>query len=263
MDREERLSRVIDYVIEHGVARVEQIADRFEVSIPTVRRDLDSLAAQQLITRTRGGARVNTTTGELPMRFRTSQQWQAKNAIARAVPDLVAPGSVIAFNGGTTTTAAAYEVGVRVSADERFSDTETTIVTNAVNIANDLIVRPHLRIVVLGGVARPRSYELIGPLTSLMLPEITIDTLFLGVSAIDLEQGLFTHDEGEASVNAALVHRARRTVVLADAAKLQATAFARICRFDQVDAILTDAALDHNARTRLEEAGLEVTVAGE
>jgi len=258
--RQDRLTLLIDDVIERGSVRVEDVAERFGVSEPTARRDLDALAAQQLVVRTRGGAMANSTTGDMPMRLRTGQRRREKDAIARAVAAQVRPGSVIAFNGGTTTTAAAYEVGVRAAADHAFTQVETTVVTNAVNIANDLVVRPQLRIVVLGGVARARSYELIGPLTELILPAISIDTLFLGVTAIDPQRGLFTPDEGEAAVNAALVAAARRTVVVADSAKFGATAFARICGLDDVQAVITDAAVPDAAARRVRDAGVELLI---
>lgn len=261
MEREDRLSRLVDYIVENGSIHVEQVMERFGVSPATARRDLDALADQQLVSRTRGGAMVNSTSGDLPLRYRTVRQASAKNAIARTVADLVQPGQVIAFNGGTTATVAAFEVGVRAAAEEQFRATVTTVVTNAVNIANDLIVRPQLRIVVTGGVARGRSYELIGPLTSLILPQISVDTLFLGVSAIDLDRGFFTHHEGEAAVNAALVAAARRTLVVADSGKFAATAFARICGLADVEGVITDDGVDEEARARLTERGLEVVIA--
>ncbi|GAB3712640.1 DeoR/GlpR family DNA-binding transcription regulator [Nocardiopsis nanhaiensis] len=261
MDREDRLSRLIDYIVAEGSVRIEEITEKFGVSMPTARRDLDALASQQLIVRTRGGAMANSSSGDIPLRYRTSRQWREKNTIARKVAEMVEPGSIIAFNGGTTTTAAAFEVGIRAAAEERFADSETTVVTNAVNIANDLIVRPQLRIVVLGGVARMRSYELTGPLTSLILPEITINTLFLGVTSIDLQNGLFTHDEGEAAINAALAKTARRVIVVADSTKFHTTSFARICELDAVDALVTDSGVESATVRELEKRGIEVVTA--
>ncbi|MBE3001025.1 DeoR/GlpR transcriptional regulator [Nocardiopsis sp. HNM0947] len=261
MEREDRLSRLVDYIVAEGSVRIEEITEKFGVSMPTTRRDLDALASQQLIVRTRGGAMANSSSGDIPLRYRTSRQWREKNAIARQVAQMVDPGSVIAFNGGTTTTAAAFEVGVRAAAEDRFAGSQTTVVTNAVNIANDLIVRPQLRIVVLGGVARMRSYELIGPLTSLILPEITVDTLFLGVTAVDLQNGLFTHDEGEAAVNAELARAARRVIVLADSTKFDVTSFARICELDAVHGLITDPGVQPEAVQELGEKGVEITIA--
>lgn len=261
MGRQDRLSRLVDYIVERGTVRVDDIVERFAVSGPTARRDLDALAEQQLVERTRGGARANPTTGDVPLRYRTSRHARQKGAIAHAVAAHVRPGSVIAFNGGTTTTAAAYELGVRAAADPAFAATETTVVTNAVNIANDLVVRPHLRIVVLGGVARARSYELTGPLTGLILPQIAVDTLFLGVTAVDTTRGLFTTDDGEAVVNAALVAASRRTVVIADSSKFEATAFARICGLEAVEALITDEAVSAGHADGVRDAGVDLIVA--
>lgn len=261
MEREDRLSRLIDYIVTEGSVRIEEVTEKFGVSMPTARRDLDALASQQLIVRTRGGGMANSGSGDIPLRYRTSRQWREKNTIARQVAKMVEPGSIVAFNGGTTTTASAFEVGVRAAADARFAESETTVVTNAVNIANDLIVRPQLRIVVLGGVARMRSYELIGPLTSLILPEITIETLFLGVTAIDLQNGLFTHDESEAAINAALAKSARRVIVVADSTKFRATAFARICELDSVHALVTDSSVDPETVQELEMRNIETVIA--
>ncbi|WP_110590265.1 DeoR/GlpR family DNA-binding transcription regulator [Microbacterium suaedae] len=261
MEREDRLSRLVDLILESGSVRVEGVMEHFGVSPATARRDLDVLAEQQLVTRTRGGAMSNSSSGDLPLRYRSVRNGHAKRAIASRVAELVEPGSVIAFNGGTTTTAAAYEVGVRSASDPLFAAEDTTLVTNAVNIANDLTVRPQLRIVVIGGVARTRSYELIGPLTSLILPEISIDTLFLGVNAIDPARGLFAQDDGEAAVNAALIAAARRTVVVADASKFAATAFARIVDFTDADAVLTDAGITDTDADAVREAGVELLLA--
>ncbi|GMA32956.1 DeoR/GlpR family DNA-binding transcription regulator [Litorihabitans aurantiacus] len=262
MEREDRLSRLVDYIVEHGSVHVDDVVATFDISPATARRDLDALAEQQLVSRTRGGAVSNSTSGDTPLRYRTVRHGGAKRAIASAVAAMVTPGEVIAFNGGTTTTAAAFEVGIRTAADPAFHDVTTTVVTNAVNIANDLVVRPALRIVVTGGVARPRSYELVGPLASLKLPDITIDTLFLGAHALDVERGYFTHHDGEAAINAELVRLARRTVAVVDSSKLGATAFARICGVDDVDVLLTDAGADPGSLDRVREHGVDVVTVG-
>ncbi len=260
MEREDRLSRIASFITERGAAGVEEVIARFGVSPATARRDLDALAEQQLVTRTRGGAMANATSGDLPLRYRTARQSVQKRAIARAAVDRIGPGQVIAFNGGTTTTLVAHELGIRATGDPTFADALTTVVTNAVNIANDLVVRPELRIVLTGGAARTRSYELIGPLAMATLPRIHIDTLFLGVNAIDVTAGFFTHHEGEAEVNSALVDSARRTVVVADSSKFATTAFARICSIAAVDAVITDAAADPEGSAALRDQGVEVVL---
>lgn len=258
MTRQERLSRLVEFIVEHGSVHVDQIVAALDISAATARRDLDALADQQLITRTRGGATANKTTGDVPLRSRQARQWREKSAIAAKAVSMVRPGEVVGFNGGTTTTATAYELGVRVAANSAFSAHPITVVTNAVNIANDLTIREEVRVVVTGGVARIRSYELVGPLATIILPSIHIDTLFLGVTAIDISNGLFTHSEDEAAINAALVRAAKRTVALTDSTKFTQTAFARICPFEEIDALITDSNADPAHVAALEAHGVEV-----
>lgn len=260
MTRQERLSRLVEFIVENGSVHVDQVVEALQISPATARRDLDALADQQLITRTRGGATANKTTGEVPLRTRQARQWREKSAIASRAASLVHPGEIVGFNGGTTTTAAAYELGVRVAANESFSAHPITVVTNAVNIANDLTIRPQVRVVCTGGVARTRSYELVGPLATLILPSIHIDTLFLGVTAIDTAAGLFTHAEDEAAMNASLVEAAKRVVVLADHTKFDVSAFARICPLTDVHLLLTDDQTDPADLDAVREHGVEVMI---
>lgn len=262
MNRQERLSKLVELVVDHGSIRVEDAVQRLGVSSATVRRDLDALAEQQLITRTRGGATANAGTGELPLRYRAVTKSRQKAEIATAVASLVRPGEVVGFNGGTTTTLAAYEVGVRVSGDDAFADEGITLITNAINIANDLIVRPRIRVVVTGGVARARSYELIGPLSALVLPSVSIDTLFLGINGLDLSTGIYANHDGEAAVNAALVAAAGRVIVVADSSKIGTTAFARIAPLSVVSAVITDHDANPAHLRSLSAQGVEVIQAG-
>jgi DeoR family transcriptional regulator of aga operon len=133
-----------------------------------------------------------------------------------------------------------------------------TIVTNALNIANELAVRPQFKIVVTGGVARPQSYELVGPLADGVLGQITVDVAVLGVVAFDAVHGAAAHDEAEAAINRLLCERADRVIVAADSSKLGRRAFARICAADTVDTLVTDTAAAPDTVRRFEEAGLRV-----
>jgi DeoR family transcriptional regulator of aga operon len=133
-----------------------------------------------------------------------------------------------------------------------------TVVTNALNIANELAVRPQFKIVVTGGVARPQSYELIGPLADGVLGQITLDVAVLGVVAFDVTHGAAAHDEAEAAINRLLCRRAERVVVAADSSKLGRRAFARICDTELVDTLVTDTAAETETVRRFEEAGVRV-----
>ena len=260
-NRHDRLSRLVDLVIERGSVRVDEIVCELGISAATARRDLDVLASQQLITRTRGGALANASSGELPLRYRATRQGEQKQRIAQAALAMVRPGQVIALNGGTTTTGFGRELGIRSSSEPTFAEHPVTVVTNAVNIATDLAVRPHVRVVVTGGVARSQSYELVGPLAQLSLPQISVDTAFLGVHGIVCGQGIFTRHEGEAAINAALARAARRVVVMADHSKLGEFAFAKILDATDIAVLVTDDEADPAEVERFRESGVRVVVA--
>ncbi|MFC4555580.1 DeoR/GlpR family DNA-binding transcription regulator [Georgenia faecalis] len=261
MNRHERLTAVLELVVERENLHVDEIVRRLGVSAATARRDLDHLARQQLITRTRGGASPSPTSSDLPLRYRTARQAVEKQRIARAAAAMVAPGDVVGLNGGTTTTEVARELVMRPELQRDDPRGEVVVVTNAVNIANELAVRRHVRVVLTGGVMRPLTYELTGPLARGILDEISIGTLFLGVNALDPEAGAFAHHEGRAAVNAALVANARRVVAVADHTKLGITAFAKICETSALDALITDDGADPEVVDRLRASGVDVTLA--
>ena len=258
MARHERLTTLLDMLGQREKIDVEDVAAELDVSAATIRRDLDHLAEQQLLTRTRGGAVANDLAYDLPLRYKTARHVPEKQRISAAAAAFAAKGMVVGLNGGTTTAGVARALAIRSDLGGRGDSHGITVVTNALNIAHELAVRPNVKIVVTGGVARPQSFELSGPLATRVLSELTIDLLFLGVDAFDPDAGAFAHHEGEASINRLMVERAERVVAVADGSKLGRRAFARICETTQVHALVTDTDADPEAVRAFEAAGVEV-----
>ena len=260
MNRYERLNTLLELLADRGRLDVEAIATELAVSPATVRRDLDHLAQQQLVTRTRGGAVAHSVAYDLPLRYKTQRHATEKQRIGRAAADLVSRGMTIGLNGGTTTTEVARAVATHADLNSQ-QEPGVTVVTNALNIANELTVRPHVKIVVTGGVARPQSYELIGPLGTKILDELSLDIAFLGVDGFDPELGASAFHDGEANINSLIARRARRVAVVGDASKLGKRAFARICAVADVDVLVTDTDAPAEMVARFREAGVEVVQA--
>jgi DeoR family transcriptional regulator, aga operon transcriptional repressor len=260
MLRHERLTGLLDLLSSRGTLSVEEIATEFEVSTATVRRDLDDLASQQLVARTRGGAVAQSVTYDLPLRYKSVRRPAEKQRIGSAAAALVDPGAVVGLNGGTTITEVARTLATRadLAADRLGGGIAFTVVTNALNIANELTVRPHIKIVVLGGVARPQSYELIGPMASRCLADLTLDVLFLGVDAISPAAGAAAVHEGEAEINRLMVDRAQRVVAVADSSKLGARAFCKICDISVLDTLITDTGADEDIVAQFTNSGVDV-----
>ncbi|MFC7304140.1 DeoR/GlpR family DNA-binding transcription regulator [Streptomyces monticola] len=264
MSKHERWSRLLELLAAEGRLDVEDAATTLEVSPATIRRDLDELDEQQMLVRTRGGAVAHGVSYELPLRYKSSRHTSEKQRIAAAAAELIGEGDVVGLNGGTTTTEVARALALRAGSGRRdTSDTAApsfTVVTNALNIAGELAVRPQIKIVVTGGVARPQTYELVGPLTVGVLNEVFLDVAVLGVDGVDPQLGVMTHQEDEASISRLFAERARRVIVVTDSSKMGRRAFARICGMDRIDVLVTDAALPADMAAQLTEAGIKVHI---
>jgi DeoR family transcriptional regulator of aga operon len=244
------LSAILERLAGDGSVEVADLAQGLGVSDATIRRDLETLQSQRLLARTHGGATANGVTYELPLRYKMPLRREEKRRIALAAASRVSHGMSVGLTGGTTTT----EVARALVGHDRL-----TIVTNALNIASELAVRPSLKLLVTGGVARPESYELVGPLAGASLAEVSVDVAFVGADGASVALGLTTHEEIEAHTNRSLIERARRVVAVLDSTKLGTVAFARICAIDTVDELITDLGADEAVLGTFRDAGVVVT----
>jgi DeoR family transcriptional regulator of aga operon len=250
MRQAERLGRILEDLSARGSVAVADLSERLDVSAATVRRDLEYLEEQHLLTRTHGGAVAQMVSYELPLRYKSARRQEEKRRIGQVASSRVHDGAVIGLTGGTTTTEVAREI----------VDRQLTVVTNALNIASELAIRPNIKLVVTGGIARPESYELVGPLADGTLADLHLDVAFIGADGITAADGLTTHHEVEAHTDRALMDRASHVVVVADGSKLGRIAFARICPISAVHELVTDAEANGEELLALREVGLDVTV---
>jgi DeoR family transcriptional regulator, aga operon transcriptional repressor len=262
VSRYERWNALLDLVGTNGHLTVADAAQALGVSAATIRRDLDQLAEQRMLTRTRGGAVTSSQlTYDLPLLYKTARNAPEKQLIGRAAAKLIRPDSTVALNGGTTTVEVARALVNRADLRDGHAASTMTVVTNALSIASELAVRPQIKLVVTGGVARPESHELIGPLATYVLDDLTFDWAILGVDALDAVVGATAHHEGEASINRLMTQRAQRVAIVADSSKLGKRAFARVCGIQEIDVVVTDAAAEFPAATALADKGIQVITA--
>lgn len=263
MSKQDRLSRILELVVEKGSVEVDEIAETLGVSSATIRRDFDSLAKKQLLSRTHGGAVATGGSLGLPLTYKVAKDDEVKQRIAEAAAQMVSRYEIIGINGGTTTTAVARAIVARsefAPGDSSELQPALTVVTNAVNIAAELTVRHQIKIVVTGGVARPQSYELTGPFAEEVLQEVNIDTAFLGVEAIDSIIGAAARHEDEARVNRQIAARAKKIIVVTDSSKFEKRAFASIRPISDIDVLITDSGVDKKIVKNLRALGVEIVI---
>jgi DeoR family transcriptional regulator, aga operon transcriptional repressor len=247
--RAARLSAILERLADGGSVAVADLAVDLAASPATIRRDLVHLERQRLLARTHGGAIAHAVSYELPLRYKGVRHAESKRRIAKEAAAYVTEGMAIGLTGGTTATEVA-----RALADQQ----KLTIVTNALNIASELAVRPKLKLIVTGGVVRSESYELSGPIAESSLTGLNLDVAFIGVDGIDARAGCTTHQEVEAHTNGVMISCSRRVVVVADSSKIGKVAFARICEVSAVSELITDMDADPEAAAALTEAGVRV-----
>lgn len=251
MHRSARLSAILDKLADGGSVSVSELSAALNVSPATIRRDLVMLEEQQLLGRMHGGAVGRAVSYELPLRYKSVRYGEEKRRIATEAADRVTEGMAVGLTGGTTATELA-----RVLADRR----QLTIVTNALNIASELAIRPDLKLVVTGGVARSQSYELSGPIAEAALNGLNLDIAFIGVDGIEAKAGCTTYQEIEAHTNTVMIEQAKRVIVIADSSKIGRVAFARMCTLAQVDELITNRSGADRAEVRkLTDVGVRVT----
>lgn len=245
-DRDERLLAILR---DNGRTSVADIAERLSVGVATVRRDLERLAREGRLVRTYGGAAP---AGRALADPGSGEAVPQKRAIGAAAAAMVHDGQTVVISSGSTT----VEMARRLTGRR-----DLTVITNTLDVAEVLIDRPGIELIVLGGVVRPRMHSLLGHLTELAANELRADTLFMGIPAIDLEHGLMSQHLPEILTDRALRRMVREVVVLADSRKFERVAPAYVFGLDEVKAIVTDRGVPEATILAIRERGVAVVVA--
>ncbi|MFI6350638.1 DeoR/GlpR family DNA-binding transcription regulator [Streptomyces sp. NPDC050560] len=246
----ERQQAILRLARDSGRVDVLSLADEFQVTAETIRRDLKSLDRAGLLRRVHGGAiPAGRLDFEPDLAEREGTAAGEKDQIARAaLAELPAEGSVI-LDAGTTVArlAAAFPL-----------DSALTVVTHSLPTAARLADHPGIQLHLVGGRVRHRTRAAVDAWALRAYAEIRADVLFLAANGFSLEYGLTTPDLAEAAVKRAAVAAARRVVLLADSAKHGTDHFAGFCQLGEIDLLITDTGLPLDAAGAIEEGGTEV-----
>jgi DeoR/GlpR family transcriptional regulator of sugar metabolism len=232
-----RLSAILSALQHSGSVSVESLSKDLDVSLVTIRRDLDSLELQGLLRRTHGGAVSIEPLFYEP--FRNDRSFQAqvekfadeKRRIGRAAAALIEDGEIVAITPGTTTT----EV-IRGLPRQR----KITVVTSTVNVAMELSKRKDLDVFVTGGHLRGDWFSLVGPTAVQSLSHLLVRTVFIGADGIDPKWGLSCFNPDEAQLNSSMAKHAQRKIAVVDHSKFGVVAGWRICPTSDLDTLITD-----------------------
>jgi DeoR/GlpR family transcriptional regulator of sugar metabolism len=251
----QRHKLIIEELRSRGAVRVSDLTELLEVSEMTVRRDLDSLAADGLLEKVHGGATLlgHLSADEPGFEAKSHRQLKEKEAIAQAAVRLVEPGQSIGLTAGTTTWRLAHHLA---------QVAELTVVTNSLQVAGVFHreARPDVTVVLTGGVRTP-SDALVGPLAVSAIRSLHLDLLFLGVHGVTADAGLTTPNLLEAETDRALVGASARRVVVADHTKWGVRGLSRIAGLDDMHVFVSDSGLGEDARAAIAEHAERLVIA--
>ncbi len=249
---ESRHQEILRLLGERGKLSIGDLAELFTVSDMTIRRDLNQLAAEGLLVRTRGGAAAPASGSyEPPFGLRERTQSGAKRKIAAAAADEVVDGQTVRLDGGST--------GLAIA--EALAGRSLTVCALNVRIAQLLSADSSMRVMVPGGFIRPGEFSLVGAEAVEMISHFRFDVYLMTASGLSVDAGVTEWNTEDAAIKRAALGASRRTVLVADAGKFGTEAFVRVCPLSTVDRLVTDGSLTPEHRKEIAAAGTEVVVA--
>lgn len=233
MNLNPRQIRLLDVVKVRSVVTVELLAEILEVTLQTVRRDVQRLADDGLLTRFHGGVRLpSSTIQNLEHQQRESLNANGKERIANAIAAQVPNECSLILNIGTTTEAIARALR---------QHTGLRVITNNLNVAAIMSGNPSCEVIVAGGVVRSRDRGIVGETTVEFIRQFKVDIAVIGISGIEADGSLRDFDYREVKVAQAIISHAREVWLAADHSKFNRPAMVALATLSQIDRLFTDA----------------------
>jgi len=248
---DQRRTQILKHIENKGFVSLPELAAHFEISESTARRDVEFLDGISQIRKTRGGASF--LGGELsefePRPVRALKQ---KQQIAEFVAAEISDGEVVILDGGTTT----MEVA------QKLVDRELTVVTNSVPIVNLLRHHPNIQLISIGGVVDSKTGVALGPIARAALKEIQATRLIMSVGGIR-EDRLFNTNNLLVETERQMMDSSDEVWVVTDSSKFGRSSLSPLCPLDRVSRLITDDGITQEWQSRLDAAGVEVSIPGQ
>ncbi len=251
----ERRMEIVNMVNQNGKARVEDLAEKFNVSSVTIRSDLSFLEKNGYVIRSHGAAIPNSgVIAELSVQEKRRQNAGVKSFIAQAAAKLINNGDTVILDSGTTT----REIASSLKKLEN-----VVVMTSGLDVAMELVSAPGVDVLMSGGVLRKNALSFSGSQAEASLKNYRFDKVFLGVDGFDLRAGITTHDEQEASLNRLMCDVSEQVIAVTDSTKFGRRSCHMIREFGNIDILVTDANIPEDYLQSLRDMKVEVIIVEE
>lgn len=253
MNHSKRHGEILRLLKEEGTVTIADLAQRLDVSLETVRRDVKPLTEDGSVLKMHGAISLPGIIGEAPFERRMRDNAGAKRTIARMVAATIRDGESIMLDCGTTTSFLAREL---------LGHRRLTVVTNSSDIARTLATTNGNRVYMAGGELRSDSGAAFGVSAIDFVGRFSVDHAIISAGAIDAVSGVMDFDLEEAEFAATVLSRGQRSVVITDQSKFGRQGLVRVCGFSGLSELATDRMPPADIVAALETAGTRLHVAG-
>ncbi len=249
----ERHKFILEKLNRKGFVSVLELSKELDVSLPTIRKDLEILENKNLLVRSHGSAsQVKPNVLDLSINIKAEKNKEEKDIIAHAAQKLIGPEDAIILASGSTVTAFAKLLQ---------PIDNINVVTPSLGIALIVNEKENVAVTVLGGKMYKNSLSVRGEYAAAGLKNISCSKLFIGCDGIDCVKGITCATTEEASLTNAMMAAADKTIVLADSSKFGRRGFGKICELDEIDVIITDNGITEEMKEQLEATGVQIIIA--
>lgn len=229
--RIERINEIKDYMALKKSASLQDLCKVFDVSLNTIRRDINQLENEKYISKVYGGIILNDDAEVVPLSTRRSAHKDAKEMICRLAADYLSPGSTIYIDSGTTTPSLLNYISPEMN---------ITVISNSLNIYNEAIKRQQLNIISPGGLISYSTNSFIGISTIENLKSYNIHTAFMGCTAVDIHNGATNNSYHESEIKKNVVKISSQVILLADSSKINTNASLSFASLSDIDVFITE-----------------------
>jgi DeoR family glycerol-3-phosphate regulon repressor len=247
-----RHQEILDLIGESGFASIQALADHFEVTPQTIRRDLNIMSQNGMVLRFHGGAGLTVSTENVDYANRKVLCLAEKRRIAAMTASHIPSRASLFINIGTTT----EEVAKNLINHERLR-----VITNNLNVAKLLADYGNVEVIVAGGLVRQRDCGIVGESASDFIRQFKVDYGIIGISGIDLDGTLLDFDYREVRAARAIIENSRKVFLVADHTKVGRNAMVRLGSIEEIDALFTDSTPPSELVEVLNRAEVELHVA--
>jgi DeoR family transcriptional regulator of aga operon len=249
----DRRRGILELLNKNGQVKVGQLSKLFKVSVVTIRNDLTHLEEKGLLIKTRGGGIKTSPRVGIDYKLNEKSQIHSaeKQLIGKKAASIIEDNDIIIIDSGTTTLEIAKNL---------HSLNNLTVITNALNIASQLVDYENMRVILLGGLLRSTSLSLIGPISENSIKSFYCDKLFLGVDGIDSNYGITTPNPEEAHLNKLMIDISKQVIVVTDSSKFKRRSFVHIAPMTKIHTVITDSNIPEDELKNLQNYGVEVLI---